>query len=512
MDTSSHLPARRTPSGFLAVLIRKFPTLLVLVALGAAAWWGHRHEWRLSKPTPPESGEAWCTEHGVPEDICVECRPSLMPKPKPFGWCKLHGVSECPTCHPELAQVNGTVQLSKYDVIAAMNALPRTANDKSCKLHERRLLFASDESVKKAGLDIAVVGEGFMGEYVTANGEAVFDPARVTRLSSPVAGRVVWVAKELGQTVEAGELVALIDALDVGKAKTELLQAIAQKQFRARTLATLKDAGGTVTTSRISEVEASVAEAEVKILSAEQTLGNFGLAITASALEGLSPADATAKLRLLGLKEQLPSGVSSSANLLPMRAPKSGMLVTRDAVDGEVVDPTKVLFVVADPTKLVLTLQVREEDARFLKVGQTVAFDDSRGVKLAEGKIVTLSPTIDDKTRTLPIRIPLNNPDGKLRNNTFGTGRVVLREEQNAIVVPSSAVHWDGTCHIVFVRDKHYMEPNAYKVFHVRKVVPGARNDVMTELLAGVLPGEVVVTKGSAALRAELLKSSLGEG
>lgn len=511
METST-TPQVRPKSGFVVALVSKTPTLLVLVALGVAAWWGHSHEWRLSKPTTPNEGEAWCTEHGVPEDICVECRASLMPRPKSFGWCKVHGVSECPTCHPELAQLNGTVQMPKYDVIAAMNVLPRTANDKSCKLHERRLQFASEASVKKAGLDIAVAGEGFMGEYVTANGEAVFDPARVTRLSSPVAGRVVWVAKELGQTVEAGELVALIDALDVGKAKTELLQAIAQKQFRARTLATLKEAGGTVTTSRISEIEASVAEADVRILAAEQTLGNFGLAISASALEGLSPPDASTKLRLLGLKEQLPAGVQTSANLLPLRAPKGGMVVTRDAVDGEVVDPTKVLFVVADPTKLVLTLQVREEDARFLKIGQTVAFDDSRGMKLAEGRIVTLSPTIDDKTRTLPIRIPLNNPDGKLRNNTFGTGRVVLREEPNAIVVPSSAVHWDGTCHIVFVRDKHYLEPNAYKVFHVRKVVPGARNEVHTELLAGVLPGEVVVTKGSAALRAELLKSSLGEG
>lgn len=511
METST-APQLRQRSGFLRAVIGKTPTLLVIVTLGAAAWWGHQHGWSLAKPTPTSESEAWCTEHGVPDAICVECKPLLLPRPQSFGWCKIHGVSECPTCHPELAQVNGTLRLPQYDVIAAMNALPRAANDKSCKLHERRLQFASDASVKKAGLDIAVVSEGFMGEYVTANGEAVFDPTRVTRLSSPVPGRVVWVAKDLGQTVAAGELVALIDAADVGKAKTELLQAVAQKQFRARTLTTLKEAGPTVTDSRLREAEASVAEADVRILAAEQTLGNFGLSITATSLEGLPASDAAAKLRLLGVKEQLPPTLATSANLLPLRAPKAGMIVTRDAVDGEVVDSTKVLFVVADPTKLMLTLQVREEDARFLKLGQTVMFDDSKGVKIAEGKIVTLSPTIDDKTRTLPIRIPLDNPDGKVRNNTFGTGRVVLREEPNAIVVPTSAVHWDGTCYIVFVRDKHYLEPNAFKVFHVRKVVPGARNEVHTELLAGVLPGEVVVTKGSAALRAELLKANLGEG
>ena len=65
---------------------------------------------------------------------------------------------------------------------------------------------------------------------------------------------------------------------------------------------------------------------------------------------------------------------------------------------------------------------------------------------------------------------------------------------------------------MVFVRDKDYMKEGAYKVFHTRSVRPGVRMGDTTEMIAGLLPGEVVVTKGSGVLRAELLKGNLGAG
>ncbi|MGL5095738.1 MAG: hypothetical protein ACRDD1_09130, partial [Planctomycetia bacterium] len=51
-----------------------------------------------------------------------------------------------------------------------------------------------------------------------------------------------------------------------------------------------------------------------------------------------------------------------------------------------------------------------------------------------------------------------------------------------------------------------------HKVFHVRKVRIGAKDDKNTEIAAGLLPRELVVTKGSGLLLTELLRGSLGEG
>jgi cobalt-zinc-cadmium efflux system membrane fusion protein len=126
--------------------------------------------------------------------------------------------------------------------------------------------------------------------------------------------------------------------------------------------------------------------------------------------------------------------------------------------------------------------------------------------------VAWVSPGAEERTRTVPVRIELPNPDGRHHAQTFGSARVILREEPSAIVVPSNAVHWEGDCNIVFVRDRHFNEPGTPKVFHVRKVRPGAKDGPNTEIIAGVLPGELVATTGSGTLRSELLKNNLGAG
>src|SRR3989304_2431316 len=88
----------------------------------------------------------------------------------------------------------------------------------------------------------------------------------------------------------------------------------------------------------------------------------------------------------------------------------------------------------------------------------------------------------------------------------------VLREDPRAIVVPSEAVHWDSCCNIVFVRDKNYFQPDAPKFFHIRKVRLGVQDGGTTEIIAGLLPGEVIASKNSVVLEAQLLKSNLGAG
>jgi multidrug efflux pump subunit AcrA (membrane-fusion protein) len=113
----------------------------------------------------------------------------------------------------------------------------------------------------------------------------------------------------------------------------------------------------------------------------------------------------------------------------------------------------------------------------------------------------------------IQVRAILENEKGKLRNETFGIGEVILRDEPNAIVIPTEATHWEGCCQVVFVRDKNYFDsPESYKVFHVRSVRLGASNGKFTEVISGVLPGEVIATAGSDVLRAQLLKNNLGAG
>ncbi len=135
------------------------------------------------------------------------------------------------------------------------------------------------------------------------------------------------------------------------------------------------------------------------------------------------------------------------------------------------VDPTKTLFVVADTSRMWLILNVRNEDVKYVKVrdprtgrpGQFVRFRPDGDTTEVTGELTWKSAQVDERTRTVQFRAELANPDGTLLANSYGMGRILLREESNAVVIPVEALHWEGDCSVVFVRDKNFLEPGAPK-------------------------------------------------
>lgn len=500
-------------------LVNGTPTFVTFALLAIVLWYGRASHWRMPKFSSMTGGEAaapadWCIEHSVPDSICVQCKPELFARPKSIGFCKVHGVADCVTCHPNLAQVNEKPEMPKYDTAAAITVVERPKNNSMSTLHKSLVQFASRDAVDRAGIEPEIVGERAMTESISANGEVTFDPTRVAHLSTKLPGNVAVVCKFVGDHVEAGDVLALIDSSQVGQAKSQLVQSVVQLQLRQRTVARLERGKSAVSTSSLDEAKSELRESQVAAMSARQALSNLGLNVPQT-IEG-NDADALAdQIRFLGIPsdivEKLPEGLAT-ANLLPIRATYSGVVMLSDVVAGEVVDSSKPLFVVADPSKLWLTLAVRSEDARYIHTGLPVEFQPDGGAPPVTGKVTWISPTVNDQTRTLSVRVILDELKTPLRDHTFGKGQVILRREDNAIVVPRTALQATSDAYFVFVRDKNYFDENAPKVFHVRQVRLGARDDRYVELLAGALPGEVVVGKGSNVLLAQLLKSNLGAG
>lgn len=517
MSTTSSEPR----PGLLRRVVGAVPTLLVLAALGALAWWGHSTGWALPKRAAladeQKEPDDWCAEHSVPESECVECDAKLAPKPPAFGWCAVHGVHDCPLDHPEVAQLRGGYAVTPDDLARAKRALEfadRPENSPRCKLHARRIQFASAEAADKIGIGVDVVGTDAVVESVTAPGEIGYDQTRVAHLSSRVPGTVFRVFKRLGEPVKAGELLALIEAGDVGKAKSELRQAVAAAENKAVALANLKLSGVSADT-RVREAEATLREARIRTAAARQALVNLGLALEEAEVTNATDEQLEKKLQFLGLPASATKGLDPrtvTSNLLPLFSPMDGIITTGDIVAGEVVDPAKVLFEVVDTSRLWVTLDLTAEDARRVKLGQPVRFKTESGKEEPVGSVVWRSTHADPKTRTVKVRADLHDPHGRYVANTFGTGRIVMREEPKAVVVPNAAIQWDGSCFVVFVQDKDYRKPGAYKLFHVRSVRIGAKTDTRTEVIAGLLPGEVVVTKNADVLRSELFRGNIGDG
>jgi len=513
------------PRRFVGWLIGSIPTAGVLAVLAALGWWGHHSGWALPKFSEV-TGEAtalpddWCEEHGVPETMCVECNPDEYPHRELHGWCKVHGVHECPLHHPDVAQLKSLPEIEPRDLDRAERALklrPRPENNFACQNPGRRIQFASQEAAAKAGVDVEPVLRAPITESVSATGEIRYDETRVAQLASKAAGTVWRVEKQVGDQVRKGEILAIVDAVDVGRAKSELLAALAQEDLQQKIHERLQKLAtqGVTAGRQAQEAETEYSKAHIRVLSASQTLINFGLPVSVEQVHDI-PADQLAKsIRFLGLPRSLASELDparTSSNLLPVTAPFDGVVVSRRVVPGEVIDTSKMLLEIADTSRMWLMLNIPLEDAAFVSTGQNIVFLPDGSPNEVSGTIEWKSTSSDQKTRTLMVRASLDNSSGQLLNEAFGTGRVVLREEPEAIVVPNEAVQWDGSCAVVFVRDKAWFDDKSPKLFHTRSVRPGVKLDDYTEIIAGVLPGEVVATLGSDVLRAQLLKNNLGAG
>jgi membrane fusion protein, heavy metal efflux system len=513
-------------------LLAKLPTLLILVLLGSLAYWGHHFGWTIPKFSELAGNagaehDDWCNEHRVPKSVCVECDPTLLPRIS-STWCAVHGVHNCPFEHPEVAQTETRPEVRQADLDRARRALDlkdRPANDPKSSLHERRIQLASAELLTKMGIEVAPVSRSEIVEAITASGQISYDPTRVAPVYSTVVGRVAEILPpgRLGTHVKKGDVLALVSAVEVGKAKNDFLTAVAQLTLKEKNFAALEMLApqGAVAASRLREAETAYREAQINAASAQQTLANLGLPVRLDEFKKLTLEQYTRQVQTLGIPENMIGRLDAgaSANLLAVRAPIDGVVIEAKMVAGETSNPQKNLFVVADTSRMWLTLHVRSEDVKYLHVrddetgrpGQPVRFEPDGEKHEVTGELVWKSTTVEARTHTVPFRADLPNPDGHLIAHTYGSGHIILRDEKDAIVVPSDAVHWDGEAHIVFVRDKHFLDQGAPKVFHVRTVRPGVNDGTMTEIIAGVLPGEIVATRNSASLRAELLKSRLGE-
>lgn len=501
--------------------------LLIVGMLGGATYVGYMLNWRVPKFSELWGSAAaekprWCEEHGVPEADCLECNPDRFPPDKDHGWCPVHGVAQCPFEHPEVAETKEPTYLTDGDRARASRALalmPRGENNSRCKLYLRRIQFADHEAAERAGVDVAIVDREPVVEAITANGEVMYDETRLARLASRVAGTVHKVFRQVGDPVRAGDLLALVDSADVGRAKAEMLQAISHRRLTSGNLARLKPLGesGAIPVRQLREAEAADSEAQIRLMAARQALVNLGFDLPEDHFGDLSMEVISDRLRRLGLSQDL-SSVSelgtATSNLFPLRSPLGGVVVERTVVAGEVVDTARSLFTVGDVSRMWLVLQVRQDDVRLIKPGASVRFGvaDRTGDTMISGQVSWMSTAADERTRTVKVRVDLPNEEGILRANTFGTGKIILREGRDSIVVPAEAVHWDGCCHVVFVRDRRYFDQGAPKFYHVRQVRIGVKENGKAEILAGLVPGEVIAAEGSTVLASQLLRSNLGAG
>ena len=220
--------------------------------------------------------------------------------------------------------------------------------------------------------------------------------------------------------------------------------------------------------------------------------GEYVLALTQNGA-GLRES-ARIKLKLYDISDDQIAELERTRQIqktLRVDAPISGVVVEKDAVQGQMAEAGMKLYRLADLGIVWVQAQVYEQDLAFLKLGQeaevTLSYLPDRKFL---GRVTFIYPIVDEKTRTVQVRMEFHNPGLFLKPGMYVTVELHSELEQSAILVPDMAVLRSGEKNTVFVAlDGGRFEP--------RTVVLGSRTeDNEYQVLSGVKEGERVVTSG----------------
>lgn len=185
-------------------------------------------------------------------------------------------------------------------------------------------------------------------------------------------------------------------------------------------------------------------------------------------------------------------------------APRDGLVLERNVVEGMRAQPGEVLFRVADPTVVWATIDVAERDLGALAVGQPAVIK-ARGFPGREfgGKISVIYPQVNKETRTGRVRIELANPDIALLPDMYVDAEINTGNPAPVVTIPDSSVLDSGSKQAVFIdRGEGRFEPREVKIGH--------RGDGYVEVTDGVTEGEAVVVSANFLIDAESnLKAAL---
>jgi len=342
--------------------------------------------------------------------------------------------------------------------------------------------------IESGGIELAPVRHGPVEE--TLHASAVIEPSAdgVARVSSRVPGRVVEVMANVGDSVAAGQPLVTVDSPELGRAKADYLAALANDELLAQ----------------IAEQERALF---LDRITSEQDLRRA----EAAALSARTETEASEnRLHALGIDEE---GIRNTrderhyTSTLHLSSPISGIVVEREVVMGEMIDPTHVPMLVMDLTEVWVIVDVYDTEIARIALGQEVvattrAFPD----RMFTGVVGNIGAIVDPNSRSVQIRVVLPNPDRILRPGMFADVEIaaVSNDAGPGLRVPAEAVQRVDGVRFVFLR-------TGEGLFERRDVTLGRESRLWTEVLSGLQDGDTVVAKGAFVLRSELGKGDLGE-
>ncbi len=400
--------------------------------------------------------------------------------------------------------------------ICNMELIP-LAMDETEMATSMRQLTVSENAKKLMEIEVAHVERKFVSAVVRLVGKVDYDETKLAYITAWIPGRLDRLYVDYtGVPVNKGDHMAYLYSPELISAQEELLQAIeAVKNIRDTELNIMR---------KMTE----------SILSASRE-----------------------KLRLWGLTAEQIAEIERTGKVqdhMTIYAPTGGIVIHKNALEGMYVKTGTRIYTIADLTQVWVKLDAYESDLEWLRYGQEVEFTTvSYPGRIFKGMISFIDPILDEKTRTVKVRVNVPNPDGMLKPGMFvkaiarsevaAGGRIMdadligkwicpmhpeiikdspgecdicqmpLRKTedmgyvsddpdqiQKPLVIPVSAALVTGTRAIVYVQVPDTNKPT----FEGREILLGPKAGDYYLVRSGLEEGELVVVKGNFKIDSSL--------
>lgn len=340
-------------------------------------------------------------------------------------------------------------------------------------VHEGDLLRIPEQSPLRRSLTVAAINTQSIAAPFTLPALVEADPGRLVKVTPPLAGRIVSINKQLGDEVKAGEVLFTIDSADMAQAGADQAKAQSALSLAQRNLARQHElAQGDIAAKRdVEQAQSDYDNAAAEAARAAARLAQLGAHGTGGA-----------------------SGTSGTGGgRIAVRAPIAGRVVELSAAAGGYWnDATAPLMTVADLSKVYVSASAQEKDLPQLYVGQQASIQLDAWPQPVTGQVRYIGEMLDADTRTIKVRLPFDNRDGRLKPGMFAEA-TLLAKPHNGLLVPMTAVIQSGFASRAFVEVKPWQ-------FEARELKLGAQIGEQVEVLAGLKTGERIVIKDGVLL------------
>jgi cobalt-zinc-cadmium efflux system membrane fusion protein len=332
-------------------------------------------------------------------------------------------------------------------------------------------------------LVIAQVVSTERAEVLRLPGRVALDEQRVARIGPSIGGRLTEIRVFVGQNVRKGDVLATINSTELGNAQAAYL--IAKTKVNLHRLAVNRTRrlleSGVISQVKLDERESELAESEIELRANVDRLRVMGM--SESAIRRLSD-----------------SGAIDSTT--PVTATLTGTVIERHVSIGEIAQPADNLFTVADLSRVWVTADAPEQDAHLIEPsGKAEVQIPALPGQIITGTLVYVADTVNPVSRTVTVRMEIENPDKKIKPEMLAT-MIIHRASIEAVTIPAKAVIRQSDHDYVFVQ----IAPDR---FQLRLVELGPEQEGLRQVLSGLAVGHQIVVDGAFHLNNERILKEL---